>query len=260
MQQPVIWITGASSGIGKALARQYAAKAKALVLSARSEDKLLSLAQSLPVDCLVLVMDMSRTDSFAQAVETVINKFGRIDILINNAGISQRSWAADTQLSVDRKIMDVNFFGPVALSKLVLPYMQKQGYGSIAVTSSVVGKLQTPRRTAYAASKHAIQGWFDCLRAEVHKDNIQINLILPGYVKTDLSFAALEADGRAHGKMNKTQERGMSADLCAKKIVSAIEKNQAETVIAGYQERTGLLLKRFFPALYRWVAQRIPVE
>ncbi len=257
---PVVWITGASSGIGEALAEQYARQQARLVLSARSGEKLQALAERLPCECLVLPMDVSDFDSFPGKVDAVLAHFGQIDILINNAGVSQRGWAEECGFAVDRRLMDVNFFGPVALTRAVLPHMRARKQGVIAVTSSVMGKVQTPRRTAYAASKHAIQGWFDCLRCEVWKDGIQVTLFLPGYVHTNLSYHALDAGGKPHGKMDRIQANGMPASRCARKMVRAIEKGKEEVIIAGLQERLAAWLKRFTPRLYSAIAKRLPVE
>ncbi len=257
---PVVWITGASSGIGEALAREYARRGARLVLSARSHDKLAQLAGELDAPCLVLPMDVTELDALPRHVDTVLQQFGQIDILINNAGISQRGWAMECDLEVDRRLMEVNFFGPVALTRAVLPHMRARKQGVIAVTSSVMGLVQTPRRTGYAASKHAVQGWFHCLRCELWRDGIQVTLFLPGYVRTNLSYAALDAGGRPHGKLDRIQANGMPAERCARKMIRAIEQGKEEVIISGLQERLAAWLKRFVPRLYSAIAKRIPVE
>ncbi len=257
---PVVWITGASSGIGEALAREYARRGARLVLSARSQDKLQSLADELGGETLVLPLDVTDFDAMPAKTEQVLQHFGQIDILINNAGVSQRGWAEACGFAVDRRLMDINFFGPVALTRAVLPHMRRRKQGVIAVTSSVMGKVQTPRRTAYAASKHAIQGWFDCLRCEVWRDNIQVTLLLPGYVHTNLSYHALDAGGKPHGRMDRIQANGMPADRCARKMIRAIERGREEVIISGLQEWLAAWMKRFLPRLYSAVAKRLPVE
>ncbi|WP_020605577.1 SDR family oxidoreductase [Spirosoma spitsbergense] len=259
LNDSVIWITGASSGIGEALALELAkSKRVRLVLSARRETELQRVATQtgLPVSqLLILPMDMTETDGFSAHVDTVKQRFGRIDYLFHNAGISQRSTVVDTDLSVYRQIMAVNFFGVVALTKAVLPVMLAQGNGYFVVTSSVAGKLATKQRSGYCASKHALHGFFDALRAEVYKEGIQVTLVCPGYVKTAISVNALTASGQTYGKMDDNQEKGMPADVFAKRLVRAIEKEKEEVYIGG-SEIYGIYLKRFMPGLLSRIVRR----
>ncbi|PLK46205.1 SDR family oxidoreductase [Emticicia sp. TH156] len=247
----VVWITGASSGIGEATAYEFAKEGARLVLSARRLDELLRVKQNtgLPyADVLVLPIDVERQDEFPEKVQAVIRHFGRIDVLFNNAGISQRSSVAESSMEVYRKIMDINFFGVVALTKAVLPVMVEQKSGHIAVTSSISGKLGTPMRSGYCATKHALHGFFDSLRAEVWKEKINVTIICPGYIHTDISINAIAGDGGKHGKMDKNQETGISPEACASEIVNAIAKGKEEVYI-GRKEVMGVYLKRFFPGI-----------
>lgn len=249
----VVWITGASSGIGEATAHLLAQKGARLVLSARREGELERVKSSLgvdPTDVLVLPMDVEKPEEFPALVEKVLDTFGRIDLLYNNAGISQRGGVLESDLSVYKRLMEVNFYGVVALTKAVLPIMVKQGSGLIAATSSVSGKLGSAKRSGYSASKHALHGFFDALRAEVHRDGIHITLICPGYIQTEISKNALGPDGQAHGKMDQNQAKGMPVQTCAAKIVRAFEKKSPEVYMGGF-EVMGVYLKRFFPAILR---------
>ena len=250
----VIWITGASSGIGKALADQFAKKGAKLILSSRNSAALVSLKQTSGIedgDCLILPMDLSQYQNVHSHVEQVISRFGTIDLLINNAGISQRSLVAETDLSVDEAIFDLNFFGVIALTKAVLPFMIEQQRGHIAVTSSIVGKLSTPLRSSYSASKHALHGYFEALRAEVYDQGIHITMVCPGYIQTEISKNALNGDGSKHGVIDAGQASGMSAAECAVRYIKAIEQQKAEKVIAGTKEKLGLWMNRFTPSLFR---------
>ena len=248
-ENQVVWITGASSGIGEAMAYEFAKNGAKLVLSARREDELLRVKKNMKLpdnQVVILVLDVENTEEFSQKVQQVLKIFGRIDVLINNAGISQRSSVLDTDFSVYRKIFEVNFFGVVALTKAVLPIMIAQKSGKIAVTSSISGKLGSQKRSGYCASKHALHGFFDSLRAEVFAENIQVTIICPGYIKTDISLNAINAEGGKHGKMDENQEKGLSAEVCAEKIISAISTGKEEIYIGG-KEVFGVYLKHFFP-------------
>lgn len=256
----VVWITGASAGIGAALARAYARAGAALVLSARRVEALEAVrAQCLGLgaaDAAVVPLDLARPDGHAAAVDRVVADFGRIDLLVNNGGISQRSLARDTVLDVDRRLMDVNFVGTVSLTKAVLPVMTRQRGGHIAVVTSLVGHIGTPKRSAYAASKHALHGFFDSLRAEVWRDDIAVTLVCPGFVRTDVSLNALAGDGRPHATMDRGQANGMDPDVCARKIRRGLERRRAEVWVGG-KEVFAVWIERFCPPLYRFMARHI---
>jgi short-subunit dehydrogenase len=247
----VVWITGASSGIGEELAYQYAKEGAILVLSARREDELLRVKKNMQLpdyQVFILPLDIEKANELPQKVAEVIKTFGRIDILINNAGISQRSCVLETDFAVYLKIMNINFFGVVALTKAVLPIMIAQKSGKIAVTSSLSGKFGTKMRSGYCASKHALHGFFDSLRAEVWQENIQITLICPGYIKTNISVNAINADGGKHGKMDENQSQGMPVEECARRIIKAIKQGKQEVYMGG-KEVLGVYLKRFLPSI-----------
>lgn len=259
-ENKVVWITGASAGIGAALARAFAAEGAHLVLSARRADALHETA----ADCetigaastQVLPLDLDALETHQAAVDAVVTKHGRIDLLLNNAGISQRSLARDTLLDVDRRIMQTNYVGTVSLTKAALPVMTNQHHGHIAVVTSLVGHIGTPKRTAYAASKHALHGFFDSLRAELWRDDIAITMVCPGFIHTDVSINALTGDGTPHGVMDRGQARGLDVDVCAARILRGLRRRRAEVWVGGKEVFAGWI-ERLCPPLYRFMAKRI---
>lgn len=247
-----VWITGASSGIGEALAHAFANAGSNLVLSARRAEELERVKNELPVaaeSVMVLPLDLEQPNNFPALVAAVQSRFIHIDIVIHNGGISQRALVQDTLLAVDQKLMAVNYFGAVALTKAVLPVMLQQQYGHFVVISSLVGKFGTPKRSAYAASKHALHGFFDSLRAEVWRQNIQVTLVCPGYIRTKISINALDATGGKHNRMDRNQERGMAPEHCAALILKAVAAGKQEVIIGG-KEKLGVYFKRFVPGLF----------
>lgn len=256
----VVWITGASSGIGAALARACASAGAHVILSARREPELRAVAASLaggPGRHVVLPLDLTLPATFATAVRTVTDRFGRIDWLINNGGLGQRGVAAATPLEIDRRIMEVNYFGQIGLTKAVLPDMLARGSGRIVVISSVVGYVATPRRSAYAASKHALHGFFNALRAEVHAAGVRVTLVCPGYVRTAISVHALDSTGTAHAKLDAAQARAMTADTFAARLLPRLAAGQNEIHLGG-PERFAILLQRFCPAITARILRRRP--
>lgn len=247
----VVWITGASSGIGKELAIQLADQNAKVVLSARNFEELKQVKKSLksPEKHLVLALDLSNQKNFAELTEKVVNQFGRIDYLFNSGGVSQRSEASETGLDVDRKIMEINFFGNIALTKAVLPQMQKQKSGHIIVTSSIAGKFGFYLRSAYSASKHALHGFYESLLLEEAKNNIAVTIVCPGKINTPISKNALTKDGSTHGEMDHNQATGMSVQECVKRMLVAVQKEKKEVLI-GNKEIKAVLLKRLFPKLF----------
>ncbi len=247
----VAWVTGASSGIGEALVYELSKEGAKVVISARRKEVLDEVKNNCanPNNVLIIPLDLAEMDEFNIKVQEVLSRFGSIDLLFNNGGISQRSMALDTSLEVDRKIMEIDYFGTIALTKNVAPHMVKQKSGHIIVTTSLVGKFGSPWRSSYAAAKHALHGFFDSLRTELHPDNVKVTLICPGFIKTDVSVNALGSDGKPTGEMDNAQANGMSASDCAQHIIKAVKKEKLETVIGG-TERFGVLLKRFMPNLF----------
>lgn len=256
-----VWITGASSGIGKAFAIAFSNCGANLILSARSEDILYTVKDACnePANVAVLSLDLRDHDSFKIKTEQAIAFFDGVDILINNGGISQRSFAIDTQLSVDQQIFAVNYFGTIALTKSLLPHFVSKKNGQIVVISSIMGKLGTPLRTAYAGSKHALQGFFDSLRAEVYDKNIDVTIICPGYINTNVSNNALTADGSKYNIDDEGNANGMLPIVFANKCLKAIYKKKQEIIIAGFKETSAVYLKRFFPSLLSKIVRKIRV-
>lgn len=252
----VVWITGASSGIGLALAQAYAKKGCSLVLSARSKDKLEQLRMTLPNpdSHLVLPLDLMESKHFDTLTKQVVEHFGRVDILINNGGISQRGEASKSPIEIDRKIMEVNYFGAVALTKSVLPVMQKQKSGQIVAISSIAGMFGFYWRSAYAASKHAMKGFYESLYLEEAKNNIHVTLVYPGKINTPISLSAINESGEAHGMMDPNQDRGMPPEKCAEKIIRAVE-NKKQEVLIGNKEVLAVYFKRYMPRLF-WLIIR----
>jgi len=253
-ENKVVWITGASSGLGEALAREFASAKAKLVLSARRENELGRVRKECSIfvpekNIFILPLDMSRLENASAEMQKVIQQFGAIDILVNNAGVSQRSFASETPLEIDRKIMEINFFGGVALTKAVLPQMQKQKSGHIVVISSLMGKFGYYRRSAYCASKHALHGFFEVLRLEEKKNNIRVTMICPGFVKTDISVNAVTESGQPFNSEEEKHRSGMLPAKCAKKILTAVKNNRLEVVLGG-METFSVMIKRMFPSFF----------
>ncbi|RYD73910.1 MAG: SDR family oxidoreductase [Sphingobacteriales bacterium] len=247
----IVWITGASSGIGEALVYEYFNAGNKLIISARNRDELFRVKGNCQnsFNVHVLPFDLSETEMLQDKAEDAIKIFGKIDLLINSGGVSQRGLALETELKTERRIMDTNFWGTVVLSKAVLPSMIKNGGGQIVVISSLVGKFGTKLRSAYSASKHALHGYFDSLRSEVYDKNIDITIVCPGFIKTNVSVNALTASGNSQGTMDDAQANGMSAKYCATEIVKAATAKKEEVYIGG-KETKAVLLKRFFPKIF----------
>ena len=253
----VVWITGASSGIGEALAVAFAQSGAKLVLSARRQEELERVAAKCGgAEIFVLPMDLAKSDGFEGLAQQVLTRFGRVDVVVHNGGISQRSWVKDTQMDVHRRIMEVNYFGAVALTRVVLPSMLSAKRGQFVVISSVMGKVGTPLRSAYGASKHALHGFFDCLRAEVAKEGLTVTMICPGFIATDVSKNALTADGTPTHKTGDDIANGLDPATAAKQILSAIFAKKSEAYVGKLgKDRLALTLQRFFPRLLERIVQ-----
>ena len=257
---PVVWITGASSGIGEGLAREWFARGAQVILSARREERLHALARELGGTespdaqglynrrIAVLPLDLTANADFSEKTSAAVKFFGHVDILAQAGGVSQRSTAAETPAENTRLIMETNFFGPVALARQILPVMTANGGGRIVVISSLMGKFGAPGRSSYAASKHALHGYFDALRAEEWHNGIRVTLVTPGYVKTDISVNAIHANGAAHGTLDPGQAGGMTPRECARQIIDGVEKDLEEILIGG-TEKYAVFLKRWAPKI-----------
>jgi len=257
----VIWITGASSGIGEAVAYKFVKEGFRVILSARNQQALERVKSSSvnPANCKVLPLDLIDQASFTEKSKEAIAAFGHVDMILHNGGISQRSLIRETPIEVDRKLMEVNFFGTVALTKALLPHFIARKSGQFGVISSLVGKFGSPYRSSYAAAKHALHGFFESLRLEHFEDNIAVTMICPGFIKTDVSKNALTADGTPLNEMDKAQENGMSAEACAKEIFNALKRKKEEVYIGG-KETMGIYLKRFVPTIFTKILRKSEVR
>ena len=275
----VIWITGASSGIGEALAHALHKKGAKLILSARRVDEL----ERVKSECLrgdtgteatgteatgtkpaqnsivILPLDLSQPETFAEKTTQAINAFGHVDMLINNGGMGQRAKAIEAHMDTIRRVMEVNFFGTVGLTQAIAPHMMQRGQGSIVVISSVMGKIGTAWRSTYAASKHALHGFFDSMRHEVSEQGIEITLVCPGFVSTDITKHALLADGSTFGKIGRGQMDGMPADQFAETMLAKLGRGKKEIFIGG-KEVYAVYLKRISQNLLDFVLKRADIK
>eukprot|EP00731_Ephydatia_muelleri_P029411 Em0020g1055a len=263
----VVLITGASSGLGEALSRAFHSVGAKLILASRNAQQLERLKFQLENERApdqssgtkryspqILTLDLCEP-SLAEQADRAIQLFGRVDILINNAGISSRGGVVETDIGVDRKLMEVNFFGPVTLTKALLPHMLSQKEGHIVVISSLQGKLGLPMRSSYSASKHALHGYFDSMRTEVASRGVTVTTICPGYIATQLSVNALRGDGAKHGVMDATTAQGMCPDFVAERILEAVALKQRELVIASPHHHLALCLATVAPGLMDRILQ-----
>lgn len=259
----VIWLTGASSGIGEALAYELSSKGAKLILSARRKEELERVknncSEAARNDIRILTLDLSQPQTLEGIAHEAVRCFGHVDVLINNGGISQRSLAQESTMEVYRRLMEVNFFGAVALTKSILPHFVSRKQGHIAVLSSVAGKYGTPYRSGYSASKHALHGFFDSVRAEHFKDNVSVTILCPGVINTPITMSALTGDGTPMNKMDEWQTKGKPVKWCAEKIVQAIESKKEEVYIGG-KEVLLVHIKRFLPFLYYRIIRKVQVR
>jgi dehydrogenase/reductase SDR family protein 7B len=255
----VVWVTGASSGIGECLVYSFA-KSGATVIASSNEltelERVKNNCNDFPGKVFLAPFDLSDTSTIDNVVNEQLAKTGRIDYLLNIGGISQRATIAETPLWLDRKIMEINYFGTIALSKAILPYMIKQKSGHILATSSISGRFGFPLRSAYSASKQALHGFFETLYIENKKFNIRSSVIIPGRVQTKISFRALNAEGREHGKMDAGQTKGVTPEKAAETIIRGMLRNKRE-ILVGSTELTMLFIRRYFPSLFFRLADKI---
>ena len=249
----IAWVTGASSGIGKAICEGLAEAGAIVVLSSRNQSQLEEVKQGLSNSekHFILTLDLEHSETFEGKVNEVIQKYGRIDYLFNNGGLSQRSEATETSLDIDRRIMEINYFGNIALTKAILPHFQKQQAGHFVITSSIAGKFGFYLRSAYAASKHALHGFYESLALEEAKNSINVTITCPGKINTPISTNALTNTGEKHGIMDHNQATGMSAEKCVSILFKAVGKKKREVMI-GNKEIIAVYLKRFLPMSLFW--------
>ena len=255
-----VWITGASSGIGEACAYRYAAQGARLILTSSSAERLEKVAEKCraagATQVVVLPYDFSSNDDIEALVQSAWDATEGIDIVMLNAGISQRTNVEDTSMEMVRKIMEVNYFAPVAIAKEILPKMLKRGGGKIAVTTSIAGRFGFPLRCGYSSSKFALYGFFETLQAEYYDAGIRVTIVCPGRVQTNISRYALDKGGKPHGVMDPGQAGGMTAEAAARIITRAIAKEKKE-VLVGRKELLMVYIKRFFPGLCAMLARKI---
>ncbi|XP_039292780.1 dehydrogenase/reductase SDR family protein 7-like [Nilaparvata lugens] len=264
LQGKVVLITGASSGLGEALAHSFYKAGCKVILTARREKELarvkndlLSLHPTVPTyPPVALLLDISKLEDIPKYVSEVLAIHKNVDILVNNAGISYRGDVMSTKLEVDEQVMAVNYFGTVALTKALLPQMVEGNGGHIVAVSSVQGRIAVPHRSAYAASKHALQAFFDSLRAELAGSNVKVTVVSPGYIKTNLSLNAVTGSGEVYGEMDETTASGYSPEMVANKIVVSVAKQKNEVVIAPLSARIGIGLRTVLPSLYFRIMER----
>lgn len=253
------WITGAASGMGKALSISLSKVASLIIISDRDREGLkVTAAEVSRNGCAVRaeVLDMADAASIRSVADSVFSEGISIDGLYQFAGISQRSLVLDTPVEIDRRIMEINFFGVITLVKAVLPHMVSHGGGQLAIASSMVGKFGFPYRSAYSASKHALQGFFESLRAENSKHNIRVSILIPGRINTNISKYALTSQGTEYGKMDPGQANGISSEKAARQILNGL-RNEKKEVLVGGSELLMVHIRRFFPSLFYLLAQKI---
>ena len=255
-QKKVVWITGASSGIGEAVAKAFSASGAIVIISSRRREEL----ERVKATCTdsdnvhVFPLDLTDGESIKQVSNEVLSKF-QIDILFNNGGLSQRSLTSETTIENDRKIFEVNYFGHVQMTKAVLPQMLTRKSGHIVTISSLTGKWGFYLRSAYAASKHALHGFFDSLRMEVEDFGLQVTLITPGFIATEISKHAIDKSGNPSGEMDNNQAQGISPEECARQILAGIAAEKNEFGVGG-KELRALFLHRYFPKLFKKILKK----
>jgi len=258
----VVWITGASSGIGEALCYQFSNLGADLIMSARREDKLIEVNRKLPRNpgsAKILPIDLEKLEELPKKTNTALSFYGKIDYLINNAGLSVKDFAMNTNLSIDQKLMNINYFGPMVLTKTLLPHFLERNQGHLVVTSSLSGKYGVPKIASYAASKHALHGFFETLRSEIAGKNIPITIIIPGIIKTAITAHALTGSGEPFGKIERTFQTAYPVEKAAKKIIRAVLREKEEAFVGGTEGFT-LYLNRLSPWLLRRFIRNHPIK
>lgn len=261
LKDKIIWITGASSGIGEALAYASLEEHATIIISARREEELKRVANSVKGNksVFILPLDLEHTENIQEKVDAVVKKYGRIDVLINNGGMGHRTKAINTSTQIDRKVMEINFFGTINLTKAVARQMQKQKSGKIVVVTSIMGKYGLPLYATYAASKHALYGYFESLRQELYADNVKVLIVSPGFINTDVSTKLLREDGSPYGIKSESQEKGMSAAACAKGIIKAIKSNRDHKYVGNY-EIFSVYVKQYMPRIFYKLMRKMTKE
>jgi short-subunit dehydrogenase len=254
LEDKVIWITGASSGIGEEMAYQLCKKGTRLIISSRRLSELERVKSNCEgkysAEIAIVTLDQANPTLLVEKAKDAMAIHGYVDILINNGGISQRSTVLNSEMEVYRRIMEVDYFAPIQLSKIVLPKMIERGFGQHVVITSATGIISTPLRSAYAAAKHALHGFYDSLHAEVYNDNVRVTLICPGYIQTNVSYNALTGGGNTLGEVEKEIKDGLSPQVAVNKIIKSLEKREEEVYFGGFKEMAGIYIKRLSPKLF----------
>lgn len=245
----VVWITGASSGIGEALADAFYAEGAKLILSGRRREALEEVQRRLGGEdrARIVAFEATDFDALPGVVEQALAAFGRVDVLVNNAGVSQRSLAKDTEFGVYRSVVDIDLMAPIALTQLVTPHMAARGSGRIIAVSSIAGKVGVPLRTAYCAAKHGVFGYFDALRAETAHLGLSVHVVAPGSIKTDISRNAVTGTGAKRGESDPAIEAGMPPEKLAQIVLRGVRRGQGEIIVAEGRERMIERLRRYMP-------------
>ena len=257
----ICWITGASSGIGAALAVKLNSCGARLIISARNRNRLqdVKLKCPNPERVVILECDMEESEKLQSIAMQAWSIFNAIDYVFLNAGIAVRDMVLDTEIEMVKKVMDINFFSNVMITKTLLPLMIENGSGHFVVTSSICGRFGVPKLSAYSASKHALHGFYESLRSEYEKCGIKVTIITSGMVRTNITLNALKGDGTTYGKMQESIANGASPENCAEEILQAAAAQKRE-VLTGGTDRYCVLLKRFFPGFLAWVICRHPLK
>lgn len=258
LRNAVVVVTGATSGLGRECAKVFHAAGAKLVLCGRNVKALEELTRELAGSSsqgqthqpFLVTFDLTDPGAVAAAAAEILQCFGYVDVLINNAGISYRGTISDTVVDVDRKVMEINYFGPVALTKALLPSMVERKRGHIVAISSIQGKISIPFRSAYAASKHATQAFFDCLRAEMEEVDIKVTVISPGYIHTNLSVNAVTADGSRYGALDKNTAQGRSAAEVAQDVFDAVGKKKKDVLLVDFLPSMAVYIRTLAPGLF----------
>lgn len=260
--QKTIWITGASAGIGEALSKEYDQTSNILFISGRKTNELERVKSGFKnAQVHIVAFDITNEKDTLEAVNTVTDICqGKLNLLINNAGVSQRSLAIETIFEVDKKLMEINYLSTIRLTKATLPILLASKNAQIVVITSVMGKIGTPYRSAYAASKHALHGFFNSLRAELFDKNVAVTIISPGFVQTQISVNALTSDGSTQNSMDAGNANGLTPTQFAKKAVRAIENKKREIVISKFKEKFGVFMYKFFPNLFAVLITKMSVR
>lgn len=256
----VVWITGASSGIGKQLALFLSLQPNvSLILSGRNEQALLDVQKvciANKTQASVLILDLEQTDTLEEKSKQALSLYGGIDIMLHNGGISQRSSVIETPIENHRKIMEIDYFSTIIITKAILPQMVERKSGHIVAISSISGCFGFPLRSAYCAAKHAMYGYYESLDIEMRQHGVHVTVVAPGRIQTNISLSALTKDGTPHGKMDEGQLNGMPVEVCAKKILQGVARKKHEILVGGKE----LLMVHFYrkiPFLFHKIAAKI---